>query len=294
MEEDGVLVRYPIALILIFLAGYVGMTLKKDLKPVHYSGGGLVLNGESLRLVSGPFSTFLADLLWAGVVQKYGDKNFRKSASDEDWFELYRSIKAVSELDPDFFIPYYFAGVILPWESNLYYESIGLDKKGMIYLPDEWRLPFLVGFNLFYFAHKKKEAAYFLERASHLPESPSYLPRLVARLLYESGETKAALLFLKGMLQETHDPQIREQLKKRYNALLGVLVIEEAIQVFRQKYGRYPRSLDELVETRILREIPVDPYGGVYYWDAGEKRVKSTSNFHPGIEGKGVLNENLN
>lgn len=271
--------KYILILAAILPSVYLGKELKDDLKPIQYTKGTAVLKGESLRWISGPFSEFIADLIWTGVVQRYGNLKFRKNADEEDWEELFYSTRSVSELDPKFFIPYYFAGIIFPWEANLYHEAIGLDKRGMIYLPQEWRLPFLIGFNLFYFAHKKREAAYYLEKASHLPGSPSYLPRLVARLFYESGSTKTALLFLKEMIRETKDPRIKEQLKKRYDALFKVMLIENAVRIFKEKKGRYPKYLGELVKTGILKEIPKDPYGGVYYWDNSDKKVKSTSNF---------------
>jgi tetratricopeptide (TPR) repeat protein len=269
-------------LLLALIGASVGIkgVLKRDLVQ-EKERGSISVKADPLRGLFPQISPFLADILWVKVVQTYGERGFKRRATEEDWKELYRWTKAVTELDPNFFIPYYFAGVIFPWESDLVHEAIWLDKKGMIYIPNEWRLPFLVGFNLFYFLGKKKDAALYLRRAVRLNGSPPYLPRLVARLLYESGETESALLFLKEMLKETTDLRIREQLEKRKAALERVLYLERAINNFKERFGREPRYLEELVERGVLRWIPPDPYGGQFYWDSEEKRVKSTSNFLP-------------
>ena len=38
--------------------------------------------------------------------------------------------------------------------------------------------------------------------------------------------------------------------------------MRKLIQQFKMDKGRYPRSLQELVEEKYLREIPVDPFTG--------------------------------
>jgi hypothetical protein len=57
------------------------------------------------------------------------------------------------------------------------------------------------------------------------------------------------------------------------------LYLEKAVEHFRERLGRLPRHLDELVKQGVVREIPSDPYGGTFYLTP-EGGVKTTSNFY--------------
>jgi hypothetical protein len=73
-----------------------------------------------------------------------------------------------------------------------------------------------------------------------------------------------------------------EAIKKTYlirlKALQAVRVIEVARDACLQNTGRLPANVAELAERGYLKNIPVDPYGGVFYMEADGK-VTSTSEF---------------
>jgi len=39
------------------------------------------------------------------------------------------------------------------------------------------------------------------------------------------------------------------------------------VSIFKEKYGRIPKNLNELVMKGIIESIPKDPYGGEFYID---------------------------
>ena len=53
-------------------------------------------------------------------------------------------------------------------------------------------------------------------------------------------------------------------------------LLEQAIRDYNEKYNTFPNTLDDLVKTLTLQEIPTEPYGGFYFWDSVEKRVWSS------------------
>ena len=117
-----------------------------------------------------------------------------------------------------------------------------------------------------------------ITEASKLPGSPGFLPTLPARLKYYAGETKVSILFLKGLIEQTSDPALRQQLNLRLEALEGVVVLEKALDEYKKTTGRNTTSLAELTSSGVLEVLPREPYGGEWkILDSG--RVYSTSQF---------------
>jgi hypothetical protein len=55
---------------------------------------------------------------------------------------------------------------------------------------------------------------------------------------------------------------------------VDVASLNQAIQTFNVEEGRYPKSLDELVEKKIIGKLPAVPYGMKYVYDASSGQVK--------------------
>jgi len=217
----------------------------------------------------------LGDLLWMKVTLTYGREDFDSTAKREDWNYLLRLTSRVIELNPSFFVPYLFAGTVLPWEAHMVDEANKLLERGTRNLPWDWRIYYFLGFNEFYFLGENEKAALHIMRASRLLNSPPYLIGLATRLLAKSGRTETAINFIQNILGQVENKKIRKELTLRLDALKKLKRIEEAVQEYAKRYGRYPNSIDELIMGGILKKIPKDPYGGKFYIKEG--KVWSTS-----------------
>ena len=69
---------------------------------------------------------------------------------------------------------------------------------------------------------------------------------------------------------------------KRTRLFSDLQTISRAIQVFSAEKGRYPKDLQELVDTGYLQKYPHEPFGGKYLYDATTGKVKSST--HPNIK----------
>ncbi len=234
-----------------------------------------------LKAVALEYRLLLADFFWMKVTLIYGEPDFRKKATEEDWDYIEKTIQVVTELDPYFFIPYYFAGIVLPMEADRVDDANDILIKGMNYLKKEWRIPFLIGFNYYYYKHEYLKAAEYLEKASKLPGAPEYLPQLASRLRYQAGDIRHAIAFLMTMYNNTDNLELKKSLAMRIKALQDIYYLSEAVEIFKKKFNRPPQNLEELVKMHIIKAIPSDPYGGKYYYDPEDGRVKTTSNFRP-------------
>lgn len=221
----------------------------------------------------------LSDYQFLKVATYIGGKGLAQQEMGEaDWHFVKSGLEVVTDLDPYFVDPYILAEGILAWDAGQPQAANELLAKGAKYRTSDWRLPFYIGFNHFYFLKDYETAADYIITAAQLPGSPAYLQPLAARLAYYGGKSKTAVLFLQEMIAETNDPLLKKHLTKRLMALESAVVIEEAVEKFKAQEGRMPDPLSELIAAGYLAVFPVDPYGGT--WGLMKNgRVYSSSRF---------------
>jgi hypothetical protein len=240
---------------------------------------GYIIPSKFSRILALGNQGLLSDYLFLKTATFVGGRSGSgEQLNEEDWQFVTSSLDVVTDLDPYFVDPYMLAEGLLAWDAGKPEEANRLLSKGMKYRTFDWRLPFFVGFNHFYFLKDYETASGFIMTASRLPGSPAYLATLGARLAYYGGKSKTALLFLEEMLAETDDVLLRSRLEMRMLALERAVAIEDALGKFKAQEGRSPEKLIELVTAGYLSELPLDPYGG--RWRVLENgRVFSTSKF---------------
>lgn len=275
----------PIILLLFFLPAHIFSLLTAAEKRKTLPKGedtAYVLPSPLLKLTALEFDGLASDFLFLRSLVFYGSTYERKEHPRIKQWELrwmYTMLNASTDLDPYFLDPYYFGEAALT-EGNRIKEANLLLEKGTRYRDWDWILPFYLGFNYFYFLHDNEKASERLMTAAKRPGAGSMLATLAARLAYQGKRTENAILFLEEMIKKTKDEIVSKQYKTRLNALKGVLYLERAVAVYKKKFGRTPGTLNELIETGILKKLPQDPYGGIFYLDP-KGMVTTTSNFAP-------------
>lgn len=240
---------------------------------------GYIIPSKFSRILSVGHQGLLSDFLFLKTAAFIGGRsNEQQPMSDSDWTYVVRSLDVVTDLDPYFVDPYMLAEGLLAWDAQMPREANKLLSKGAKFRHWDWRLPFFIGFNNFYFLKDYDTAAGSIMQASQLPGSPAYLVTLGARLAYYGGKSKTALLFLNEMLAETDDALLKKRLQIRLLALERAVVIEEALDRYKYREGHAPETLTDLVVAGYLSELPTDPYGGQWFI-AKNGRVFSTSKF---------------
>jgi hypothetical protein len=137
-------------------------------------------------------------------------------------------------------------------------------------------LPFFIGFNYFYFLQQDEFASFYLMEASKRPGANPMYASLAIRLAYKQRRTETALFFIEELLKGTEDEVLKKDFEKRRDILQSILILEYAVDSYKKKFGKMPKSLDALLELGIINEFPNDPYGGEFYLDS-EGLVKTTS-----------------
>jgi hypothetical protein len=270
----------PAIVLALVLAGYVLAfpAFERQRAPVKkVQARGLILPPPVMKLLSLEFRTITADFLFARASQYFGGKIGQRepaSAADMQW--LYRNLLVITDLDPYFEDPYYFGNALFTWDAGMYNEANTLLKKATEARTWDWQFPFFLGFNKFYFQNDRNGGADYLLIASKRPGAWPGLPTLAARLYSDTGRTESAIAFLIQFWENANDPKIKKSYEVRIDALKRILFLERAVSRYRQVSGRNPVSLEVLVSSGVIREIPKDPYGGRFYLDK-DGSIKTTS-----------------
>jgi len=190
---------------------------------------------------------------------------------------IVKTTEVVSCINPHYYDIYYLANGFLTWDFGNVEMANKFLFKAIKYRPRDWFFYFLLGFNYFYFLRDYKKGGFYIKKAAEIRRSP-FLSSLAARLMYASGRTEVAIQILRSMIRNAKEEGWKKSLTKRLKALERVMVIEKAVEQYRLKFYKNPHDINELVDKGLLKEIPEDPYGGIFYLDENGI-VKSTSNF---------------
>ncbi len=275
-------VRYPAvmlaALIILHVLLLQRTAMESKLLPAAPESG-IVLPTPVLSITSLEFKGFVSDLLFIKTLVFKGSTYERKEQprmKTYEWQWFYRMLLASTDLDPYFSDPYYLANAHMTWEAGMILETNELLEKGTKYRDWDWNFPFYAGFNNFFFLHDNAKAAELLATAAQRPGPSEQLLSLAARLAYTDKQTENAITFLTSILAKTEDRQLRKHYTERINALQARLLLERGVLSFKNRFGRYPTVLQDLIKTGIIPEIPRDPYGGNFSMGS-QGRISSTS-----------------
>jgi hypothetical protein len=222
-----------------------------------------------LKIIAGEFKGMLADymLLEIAAFIDAGDER-----SDEDWKRISFHFSQCMALDPYFEQTYRTVQAFLPWRGKAD-EANALLETAWQHRPWDWNLPFFIGFNYFNFQKDYTRAAEYIIEASKIEGAPPVLATLGARMAQKSGQTLAALAFLKTMEHNPdYDQGAKQLIALRIRVIEGALHLEKAIEVYRQRYGHDIQTLQDLVTSGILTSLPKNPEQGDYTYSDGKVR----------------------
>jgi len=275
------------SILIVFIVAHMSLvgTVTKEhavLRQSGYQEQLFALPSPVLKIIALDYKGIASDVLFIkGIVylggfvsQKRTDRG-RFQLTEPQWQAFYHAMDVSTDLDPYFQDPYYLANAFLTWDAGMVREANTLLDKGSRYRDWDWTLPFFSGFNYFYFLQENDKASEKLMEASRRNNNP-ILASLASKLAFKANKTENSIAFLEEMIRKAEDKYTKKLFEERVEAFTAIRVLEKAVTVYRQKYKRIPRNIDELVNKRVLVELPKDPYGGTFSVDA-QGNIKTTS-----------------
>ena len=229
----------------------------------------------AVRLMSMGYHNVAADYYWVRAVGHFGNRRMHAAG----YPNLAPLLERTLALDPYFASAYYFAGTTLTLESQDARLAVALLQQGSKYRPDLWKIPFLLGFDAYYFLQNYETAATAFVQAARLPGAPPQVGPLAIRLAAEAGRPETGLRIIDTLAEHETNMELLATYKER-RALITLEMhlkwLNEAADRYRDRFERPLGDLQALVDAGLLQRIPEEPVGGKYYVDQ-EGRIQTTS-----------------
>ncbi len=183
----------------------------------------LYLNGPAMKRLTLAFNGVAADWYWIKSLQYVGRKivNYEDthagkfdlaSLSSLDLRLLPSLLRMTTTLDPQFLEPYYYGALVLP-DLNPD-EAISLLNHGIAANPDKWRLYQHLGY-VYWQRGDYQKASEVYAAGSMIPDAPSWLLAMSARMKAEGGANQAAREMYTHLIEASDDPTVGEMVAKQ-------------------------------------------------------------------------------
>jgi len=214
---------------------------------------------DLVRVASLGYQTLVADAYWLQAIQYFANTSKGKVPID-----LYKMADFITDLDPRFAFAYYFTGLNLMLTSAPAKPVRDILEKGRKNCPDDWNIPFTLGFFYYFSLNRFDQAADNFEAAYRITHFKTFA-LLAARIRSQGGELETAINLLRVMAQGTADPDAKRTFEQRIAELQAQLILRDlnaAVDKFFSTEGRYPTGPAELVQRGLIPGLPPHPVSG--------------------------------
>lgn len=230
-------------------------------------------SGQYLKFATFGNSSLLADLIYVWAIQYYSDYTI------PDMYEYLDHIfSIINELDPSYLDPYDIGAVIAAYEAEDLDLALKILDRGLEKNPEQWFFPYMAAHYAQMIKKDHKLAQEYYKKAMNIEEVPPIVERLYANAIFKSMDYKRALQTWLEIHKTAKDERIKKIASNHiYNitTTIDIKKINEAIEKFKESYGRNPMELSQLVRAGLLDSLPKDLDGKEYIYDSRTGEVKT-------------------
>ncbi|TES85839.1 MAG: hypothetical protein E3J89_03750 [Candidatus Aminicenantes bacterium] len=230
-------------------------------------------SGQYLKFATFGNSSLLADMIYVWAIQYYSDYTI------PDMYEYLDHIfSIINELDPSYLDPYDIGAVIAAYEAEDLDLALKILDRGLEKNPEQWLFPYMAAHYAQMIKKDHKLAQEYYKKAMNIEEVPPIVERLYANAIFKSMDYKRALQTWLEIYKTAEDERTKKIASNHiYNitTTIDIQKINEAIEKFKESYGRNPMELSQLVRAGFLDSLPKDLDGKEYIYDSRTGEVKT-------------------
>ena len=187
---------------------------------------------------------------------------------------LAKNFAVMQQMHPYLLDTYYVTYAYLPgYDDAITHKANAILKKGMESLPNDWTLPFHIGFNYFYYLKDNDSAYAYLLKAYELSKNP-FFKHLASVLAGKDGDLKTGAIWLRAMYEERDDPEEKEILLADIKAYDVALSVQSMVKQYHDDKGEYPSDLNALIPDYLTMFPAIDARFEIVYEGDGVVRLK--------------------
>jgi hypothetical protein len=175
----------------------------------------------------------------------------------------------VAWLNPRHEDNYYVAAAMLSWSGHSK-EAENILELAANGRPFDSLPAFFLGFDYFYFDQNPIVGAQWMYEAAKRADGQNRIAfsRIAARWAERGQDAKEALRVIQLMKEQARGNALRDYLTQRAARVEGLILLQEAANDYRAKFKRPLKTLDELIQAGVIKQIPQDPAGLGYMVNA--------------------------
>lgn len=229
-------------------------------------------SGKYLKHFTFGYSSLVADIIYLWAIQYYGSYDI------PDRFKYLEHIfSIIAELDPRYTDPYEVGALIAVYDAHDPYLAFKILDMGLEKNPDQWIFPFQAGHIAQMQLKDFEKAREYYRKTMEIPGSPPIAKRLYANAAYRAMDYEEAWQMWKEVYETSKEDWVKEIAYNhlyRVKSTVDTQALSEAAKKFKEKYGRFPSDLNQLVRVGLIREVPKDLDGKDYVYDPKTGEVK--------------------
>ncbi|MEA3420136.1 MAG: hypothetical protein U9Q97_00480 [Acidobacteriota bacterium] len=269
--------KTPLAIILILSCIiFLGLKLKADkVTRTKVPGSSIIYipSGKYLKFATFGFPSLTADMIYIWAIQYYSNYSI------EDRFDYLDHIfSIISELDPHYLDPYEIGSLIAAHEARDVNTACKILDRGLEKNPKEWIFPFEAGHIAQMVEKDFALAQKYYKKTMEIEGSPALVRRLYANAAFKIMDYKTSLENWLEIYQEAEDERIKKIASNQIYQIkttIDIKTIKETIEKFKERFGRNPTELAQLVKNGLLDSLPKDLDGKEYTYDSQTGGVKA-------------------
>lgn len=267
--------RVLIPTLILSLGLFMGLKLRLERIPREKVPGSSLIyvpSGQYLKFASFGYPTLLADLVYIWAIQYYSN------TAITDRFDYLDHIFAIiAELDPRYLDPYELGAIIGVYEAKSPELAFRILDRGLEKNPDQWIFPFQAGHYAQMVLKDYGLAREYYAKTMAVEGAPPIAQRLYANAAFKTMDYAAAWQSWLEIFQTASDERIKKIASNhlyQVKASIDTQTITAAVLHYRERFGPYPQTLEELVRAGFLAGLPQDLDGRDYVYDSQTGSVK--------------------
>ena len=276
-QQNGAASLVAVLLVFLLCGGIVSLKLAVEQIPRKKIPGASIIylpSGKYLKYATFGYSSLAADLIYLWAIQYY------TTYTIVDRFQnLEHIFSIIAELDPRYTDPYEIGALIAVTEASDLKLALKILDLGLAKNPDQWIFPFEAGHHA-QRAGDYRTAREYYEKTMKIPGAPEIAKRLYAAAgfrVMDLEESWKTWLEVFNTARDERTKRIAGKHLYQVKAASDIILMNQAVGKFRERYGRLPAALEELVRVGLLVSLPKDLDGKDYIYNPKTGEIRAPS-----------------
>jgi hypothetical protein len=248
-----------IGTLFLLMVCIVGLQVRYDALKPSFSGGVVsTISPQSIRLMDLGFHGATASFLWVGTLPKILNLFFNGN------MEYVSDLDFLNGVDPRFGYPYAFSVLTIPVSHQLKNPDVvalQIGREGIANADPDWRIPYYMAADYFLDLKDERDALYYYDVAARTPGIPQYAKVFALNFGAIPSERKKSEALWATIRDTAPDDFTKERAQAYIDHYEIFDYLQAAANTYKNDFGSYPKTVQDLFQKKIIPGIPRDPLG---------------------------------